>query len=223
MECFIILDFIHVLEYLWKAAYCFHPVTSKEAEEWVQARALSGLRGHSSSVAAGMRQSATKRQLNETQRKAVDKCADYLIKYRFYLQYDCYCSNGWPIASGVIEGACRHLVKDRMDLTGARGGLKSAEAILKIRALRSSGDWEEYWRFHKRQEQQRNHFDLYDNGFLEKAAYRVELGIKGYLVLSKKSKYSSKIKQFNQLFNALVKQGLVNDIVTKYDARYGIK
>ncbi len=170
VKSFIILDFIHVLEYLWKAAYCFHPVASQEAEGWVQARALSILRGNSSSVAAGMRQSATKRQLEKTQRKAVDKCADYLLKYRFYLQYDCYCPNGWPIASGVIEGACRHLVKDRMELTGARWGLKSAEAVLKIRALRSSGDWEEYWKFHKCQEQQRNHFDLYDDDFLEKAA-----------------------------------------------------
>ena len=70
----------------------------------------------------------------------------------------------------MIEGACRHLVKDRMELTGARWGLKSAEAVLKIRALRSSGDWEEYWKFHKCQEQQRNHFDLYDDDFLENAA-----------------------------------------------------
>ena len=170
VDLVIILDFIHVLEYLWKAAYCFHPVGSAEAEEWVQWRAVAILRGDSSQVASGMRRSATLRQLKNQERKAVDKCADYLIKYRQYLRYNLYCWNGWPIATGVIEGACRHLVKDRMELTGARWGLKTAEAILKIRALRSSGDWEDYWQFHKQQELQRNHLDRYAEDILEPAA-----------------------------------------------------
>lgn len=63
--------------------------------------------------------------------------------------------NGWPIATGVIEGACRHLVKDRMDLTGARWGLDGAEAILKLRALRSNDDFDDYWTYHLARERQR--------------------------------------------------------------------
>ncbi len=63
----------------------------------------------------------------------------------------------YPIATGVIEGACRHLICDRMDITGARWRLDRAEAVLKIRALRSSGDFESYWQFHKLQEFQRHH------------------------------------------------------------------
>ena len=83
------------------------------------------------------------------------------LKYRPYLQYDLYLEEGFPIATGVIEGACRHLVKDRMALTGARWRLKSAEAVLKLRSLRSSGDFEEYWKFHKDQELKRNHLSRY--------------------------------------------------------------
>ena len=65
------------------------------------------------------------------------------------------------IATGVIEGACRHLVKDRMDLTGARWSLTGAEAVLRLRALRSSHDFDEYWIYHEQCEYERNHKSLY--------------------------------------------------------------
>ena len=77
------------------------------------------------------------------------------------MRYDIALAEGWPIATGAIEGACRHLVKDRMDITGARWRLRGAEAVLKLRALRSSGDWDEYWRFHMQRAQERNHFSRY--------------------------------------------------------------
>jgi hypothetical protein len=77
---------------------------------------------------------------------------------------------GWPIATGVIEGACRHLVKDRMDCTGARWGLDGAEAVLKLRALRSNGDFVEYWRFHVARERQRVHESRYANKLIPAAA-----------------------------------------------------
>jgi len=156
-----ILDFIHVLEYLWKAAYCFYEPSTQEAEKWVQKRALEILKGNASRVAAGMRRSATWKQLKKKKRKAVDTCAQYLLKNRALLRYHDYLERGLPIATGVIEGACRHLVKDRMDLTGARWRLKSAESVLKLRALYSSGDLEEYWGFHKDKERQRNHLLRY--------------------------------------------------------------
>ena len=68
-----------------------------------------------------------------------------------------------PIATGVIEGACRHLIKDRMNITGARWSRRRAEAILKLRSLRASGDFEEYWKFHEQQEFYRNHYSQYFN------------------------------------------------------------
>ncbi len=83
--------------------------------------------------------------LSRAARENADNCADYLLKYRPYLRYDQYLEQGYPIATGVIEGACRHLVNDRMDITGARWRLDRAEAVLRIRALRVSGDFDEYW------------------------------------------------------------------------------
>lgn len=153
----IVLDVMHVLEYLWKAGHALEAEGSTELEDWVLERLLRILRGQASQVAAGMRRSATKRDLPRTQRGPVDACADYLLKYRGYLAYDQYLAVGFPISSGVIEGACRHLVKDRLDLTGARWRLAGAEAILRLRALRSSKDFEEYWRFHEARELDRNH------------------------------------------------------------------
>jgi len=166
----ITVDFIHVLEYLWKAAYCFHAPGTEEAEQWVGERALRILHGKSSDVAAGMRRSATLQGLASKDRGAVDTCADYLLKYRPYLRYDENLRRGLPIATGVIEGACRHLVKDRMDLTGARWGLPGAEAILKLRSLRSSGDLDEYWTFHKARALERNHASRYADHILPMAA-----------------------------------------------------
>lgn len=162
----VVVDIIHVLEYLWKAAFALHGKGSHEVEAWVTQRFLQLLKGRAVQVAAGIRRSATKRQLSEQQRGPMDDCADYLLKYQHYLRYDKYLAAGLPIATGVIEGACRHLIKDRMDITGARWSLKGAEAVLRLRALRSSGDFEEYWRFHEAQEHQRHHAAQYAHGLV---------------------------------------------------------
>lgn len=160
----LILDFIHVAEYVWKAAFALHERGSKEAELWVRERLAEILRGNSSLVAGGMRRSATLRQLTAVQRKSVDECADYLLKYAAHLRYHEYLAAGFPIATGVIEGACRYLVKDRMEITGAVWCLASAEAVLQLRALRASGDFDAYWAFHENQERLRNHIKRYAYG-----------------------------------------------------------
>ncbi|MCP4208110.1 MAG: ISKra4 family transposase [Shimia sp.] len=170
VEVILILDFIHVLEYLWKAAYCFHPPGSEQAEAWVAERALQILKGKASIVAGGIRRSATLRGLSAKEREAVDECAGYLLNYKDMLKYDEYLAAGLPIATGVIEGTCRHLVNDRMAITGARWRLQRAEAILKLRSLKSSGDSEAYWDFYKDQTSKRNHVSQYDSFPLQEAA-----------------------------------------------------
>jgi hypothetical protein len=157
----IVVDIIHVLEYLWGAGMSLHGEGEPATQRWVSEHLLEILRGNSSQVAAGMRRSATLRGMKPKDRAAVDKCADYLLKYRRYLRYDQFLAAGLPISTGVIEGACRHLVKDRMDITGACWGLQGAEAVLKLRALRSSGDADTYWPFHEHAQYTRNHLDLY--------------------------------------------------------------
>jgi hypothetical protein len=145
-----VLDLIHVIEYLWKAAWDFFETGDEAAEAWVRERVGLILRGKSSDVAAGMRRSATMRGFDPDRRKKVDKSCDYLIGHRAMMRYDKYLADGLPIATGVIEGACRHLVQDRMDVTGARWGLEGAEAVLRLRSLQASGDLKEYWSFHQR-------------------------------------------------------------------------
>jgi hypothetical protein len=162
----VVLDFIHVSEYVWSAGLAFHAEGRPELQAWVAERLLQILRGKSSDVAAGMRRSATLRELDAQTRGPVDHCADYLLKYKPYLRYDVCLERGFPIATGVVEGACRHLVKDRMDLTGARWSLQGAEAVLRLRALRSCDDFDEYWGFHESLERQRNHDSEYADSTL---------------------------------------------------------
>jgi hypothetical protein len=157
----LVVDFIHVLEYLWGAAWCFFAEGDSKAEEWVTERAFAVLQGRSSDVGAGIRRSATLRKLVPDKRKGADACADYLIAKRSMLRYDHYLRQGLPIATGVIEGACRHLIVDRLDITGARWSLRGAEAILRLRSLRSSGDFDDYWPFHLEAEHARNHASRY--------------------------------------------------------------
>lgn len=153
----IILDLIHVIGYLWKAADVLAGNSQSKRHLWVKERLPSILRGKCVDVAAGMRRSATLRGLSDDERKPVDTCANYLLKYKEYLCYDEFLANGLPIATGVIEGACRHLVQDRMGITGARWGLEGAEAVLRLRALHVSGDFDAYWQFHLAQERHLNH------------------------------------------------------------------
>jgi len=171
----VVLDVIHVIEYLWRAARVFHDEASREAEQWVHERLVRILQGQSSAVAGGIRRSATKRGIPVEQRKPADTCAQYLLNYRGCLRYDTYLEHGFPIATGVIEGACRHLVKDRMDITGARWSLRGAEAVLRLRSLRASGDFDAYWRFHEERERLSNHDVNYD-GCVAPALGRPEPG-----------------------------------------------
>ncbi|HEX2718309.1 MAG TPA: ISKra4 family transposase [Gemmatimonadaceae bacterium] len=179
VELEIILDLIHVLEYLWKAAWVLHAEGDQEAETWVSQRLTEILRGRSSQVAAGIRRRATLRGLSAKQRAPLDTCANYLLKYGKFLRYDRYLAAGYPIASGVIEGACRYLVKDRMEITGARWSLAGAEAVLQLRSLRASGDFEQYWGFHLQQEYKRNHQFHYAEGRLPTPKTKPEGKAKG--------------------------------------------
>jgi hypothetical protein len=162
----VVIDFIHVLEYLWKAAWSFFDKGEPAAEEWVADQARKILHGNSAQVAAGIRRRATTYGYSAAERAGADECARYLDNKKDYLDYATALRNGWPIATGIIEGACRHIVKDRMDITGARWGLEGAEAILKLRAVIASGDFEDYWRFHLRREHERIHHAKYHDGLV---------------------------------------------------------
>ena len=143
----IVIDFIHVLEYLWKAAWCFHPPRDPAMEDWVIAQALDILHGRAGDVIARIGPLAADHppRPGGEHAKIIRKTLSYLQAKQPFMDYPRALANGWPIATGVIEGACRHLVQDRMGITGARWGLEGAQAMLWLRAINASGDTSAYW------------------------------------------------------------------------------
>lgn len=144
----IVIDFIHVLEHLRAAAWSLHPAADPAAEDRVAVKALAVLAGDSARASAEITAEADAAGLTAARRAGAASCARYLTGLHDHLRYDQALAAGWPIATGVIEGACRHLIGDRLDITGARWGLQGAEAILTLRATISNGDFDDYWRYH---------------------------------------------------------------------------
>jgi hypothetical protein len=155
----VIIDIIHVLEYIWGAGWSLHKAGDPAAEDWVAAKALMVLAGDSDRAAAGIAAEADAAGLEGSQRHGADACARYLNSKREYLRYDQAMEAGWPIATGIIEGACRHIIADRLAVSGSRWGLDGAEAVLTLRAVISNGDFQEYWQFHLKREHQRLYAD----------------------------------------------------------------
>jgi hypothetical protein len=151
----IVIDIIHVLEYLWGASWCFHETGDPAAENWTAVKALAVLAGDSNRAAQEITAEADAAGLTGSRRNGAAACIRYLENKRDFLRYDQALAAGWPIATGVIEGACRHLIADRLNLGGSRWGLDGAEAVLTLRAVISNGDYPEYWRFHLAREHQR--------------------------------------------------------------------
>ena len=167
VEVTILVDVVHVLEYIWDAARALFGQSNAKAESWVGDRLLAILSGRSGGdVAKTIRWWESRaKTLDESARKTITTSCEYLAdRARTRLMhYEAALRDGLPIATGVIEGACRYLVKDRMDRTGARWSLTGAEAVLRLRALRASGDFDAYWQFHLVEDHGRNHASHYEN------------------------------------------------------------
>jgi hypothetical protein len=139
-----ILDIWHVTEYLYDLAYCFYRDGSDEAVAFVETYLRKLLEGKVNRVIGGIRQMATKRDLSQSKWDKVEDCLSYFAVRSEYMKYDEYLAAGYPIGSGVVEGACRHLVKDRMEQAGMRWRIAGAQAILSLRAIYVNDDWEAF-------------------------------------------------------------------------------
>jgi hypothetical protein len=150
-----ILDLFHVLERLWAVAHCFHTEGSDEAKQFVECRLRDLLHGRVSYVISGLRRRLRMERLSGQRRKVVRSAVEYLANNREHLRYDEYLRAGYPIGSGVAEGACRHLVKDRLEQTGMRWTVEGAQAMLHTRALYLNDQWKEFLHFRVEREQAR--------------------------------------------------------------------
>lgn len=150
-----VLDLFHVLERLWAVAHCFHTEGSDEAKGFVEQRLRDLLQGRVGYVIGGLRRRLKAEKLSGQRRKVVRSAVEYLGNNKAHMRYDEYLEAGYPIGSGVAEGACRHLVKDRMEQTGMRWTMEGAQAMLHVRALYLNGQWEEFLEHRVAQEQTR--------------------------------------------------------------------
>jgi hypothetical protein len=150
-----ILDLFHVLERLWAVAHCFHKEGSDPARKYVEERLRDLLQGRVGYVIAGLRRRLGGGKLSGPKKKVVASAVEYLANNREHMRYDEYLAAGYPIGSGVAEGACRHLVKDRLEQTGMRWTVEGAQAMLHVRALYLNDQWEDFIEFRAEREQTR--------------------------------------------------------------------
>ena len=139
-----ILDLLHVTPRLWQAAHVFYEEGSQAAEDFVRDRLLRVLHGKAEGVIRGLREMATKGGLAGAKKRTITTVCTYLEANLERMRYDAYLKAGYPIATGVVEGACRHLVKDRMERAGMHWTVPGAQAMLDVRSIHVSGLWEEY-------------------------------------------------------------------------------
>ena len=151
----LVLDIMHVVEYLWKAGTALYGETDRQREVWVKAQALALLSSHTPQVIQHLEEKAQVLAPSSQAAKTLRQVAQYFQRNLPYLDYARYLKNGWPIGTGVIEGTCRHLVKDRMELAGMRWTVAGAESLLALRAVNENGDWEEFHRFRRQQRHRR--------------------------------------------------------------------
>jgi len=150
-----ILDLLHVTPRLWEAAYLFHHEGSEEAASFVRDRLLRMLRGEAGYVIGGLRQMGTKHKVRGHRLAKLTTICNYLTKNLARMRYDEYLAAGYPIASGVIEGACRYVVKDRMERAGMRWTVEGAQAMLALRTTYINGQWKDFQKYRIKQERQR--------------------------------------------------------------------
>ena len=151
----LVLDFLHVLEKLWAAAHALYGEGTMKAQLFVHDRALRLLKGNVSQVVKGLRAIVTKRNIKGNKRKTIINASNYYYKNRSRMRYHEYLKTGIPIASGAVEGACKNLIKDRMERSGMRWSTVMAEAMVKMRAIYLSKDFDDYWNYHINCEQKR--------------------------------------------------------------------
>jgi hypothetical protein len=137
----LVLDIMHANEYLWDVASALVGDADAKRTRWLRPKLVQLLQGKTTEVIRSLEEAAAAPRRTKCQRKALERTIGYYRRNQPYMRYDDYLAQGWPIGTGVVEGACGHLVKDRMEKAGMRWRLEGAQAILDLRAVRLNGDW----------------------------------------------------------------------------------
>ena len=153
----LVLDMIHVNEHLWEAGTAMYGESDPHRNDWVAAQLLDILSSRTESVIQHLEDTAETLCQGSQAAKILRRTAAYFRRNLPYMDYARYLQHGWPIGTGVIEGTCRHLIKDRMELSGMRWSMSGAEAILALRSVNENGDWDDFHEFRRTQ----RHLRLY--------------------------------------------------------------
>jgi hypothetical protein len=151
----LVLDIIHVTEYLWAVANALLGESDPTRQQWVRQQLEHILTGQTAQVIATLERLSAAPERSASQVQVLRTTIGYYQRNLPYMQYATYLRQGWPIGTGVVEGACGHVVKDRMEQAGMRWTQTGAQAMLDLRTVRLNGDWEAYWQFHRHQQHQR--------------------------------------------------------------------
>jgi hypothetical protein len=152
---FFVLDIFHVLEHLGKAALCFYDEGGPQAREFVTERLKMLLQGKAGRMIGGLKQMLSKHELAGAARHTLNQVIGYLERNRKHMRYEICLTRGYPIGSGVIEGACRNLINDRLELTGMSWSPQGAEAVMRLRAVHLNNDWDSFWNYRRTSERKR--------------------------------------------------------------------
>lgn len=163
---FFVLDIFHVLEHLGKAALLFHDEDSPQAREFVTERLRMLLQGKAGRMIGGLKQMLTKHELSHAARHSLNQVIGYLERNRKHMRYEICLAKGYPVGSGVIEGACRNLINDRLELTGMSWTIRGAESVMRLRAVHINKDWDAFWK-HRRMSERRRLYGIKDTNSAE--------------------------------------------------------
>ncbi len=154
-KAFFVLDIFHVLEHLGKAALCFYDEGSPKARQFVTERLKMLLVGRAGAMIGGLKQMVSKHKLSSAKKHSLEQVIGYLERNRKHMRYEICLAKGYPIGSGVIEGACRNLINDRLELTGMSWTIQGAESIMRLRAVHINKNWDTFWQYRCKSERRR--------------------------------------------------------------------
>jgi len=162
-----ILDIIHVVEYIWKIAHVKYKEGNDKAKNYVYQKILLILKGNVLEYIEELEKELSKKKYSKKKKETISSVIRYLKNHKDYMMYDDYLSKGYPIGSGVVESACGHVVKDRMEISGARWGINGGESILKLRSIIKSENWEEYWGYYLRKVKDEKKMNFFPDEYYE--------------------------------------------------------
>lgn len=143
----IILDIIHVNEYIWEAATAILGEKSKFKSKWVRTVLTDLLESKTDKVIKGLELTRDKGDFSDSKKKRIQTTITYFTNHKHKMDYKYFLGKGYPISSALVESACGHLVKERMEQSGMRWSSVGAQNILDLRAVKINGDLEDFMKF----------------------------------------------------------------------------